>query len=50
MVMVAVVGEYVGRIYHEVKRRPHYVLQEDHPPAAGPGTPEPLARAAEAGR
>ncbi|MFI8194143.1 glycosyltransferase family 2 protein [Streptomyces sp. NPDC085946] len=30
MVMIAVVGEYVGRIYHEVKRRPHYILKEDH--------------------
>lgn len=26
MVMVGVVGEYVGRIYYEVKRRPHYLV------------------------
>jgi glycosyltransferase involved in cell wall biosynthesis len=26
MVMIGVVGEYVGRIYYEVKRRPHYLV------------------------
>jgi hypothetical protein len=28
MVMIGVVGEYVGRIYYEVKRRPHYLVAE----------------------
>ncbi|MDN3270382.1 glycosyltransferase family 2 protein [Streptomyces sp. MA15] len=42
MVMIAVVGEYVGRIFHEVKRRPHYVLAE----AQAPTAPEPDAATA----
>ncbi|MGW0121115.1 glycosyltransferase family 2 protein [Streptomyces sp. NPDC003327] len=28
MVMVGLIGEYVGRIYYEVKRRPHYLVAE----------------------
>ncbi|MER5984774.1 glycosyltransferase family 2 protein [Streptomyces sp. NPDC001787] len=35
MVMVGVVGEYVGRIYYEVKRRPHFLVK-----ASNIGTPQ----------
>ena len=26
LLVMGIVGEYVGRIYEEVKRRPHYVI------------------------
>jgi glycosyltransferase involved in cell wall biosynthesis len=44
MVMLGVIGEYIGRIYYETKRRPHYLLKQTNldpadrlrkPPAPG---------------
>jgi hypothetical protein len=28
MVLLGVIGEYLGRIYTETKRRPHFLLRE----------------------
>ncbi|WP_225848698.1 glycosyltransferase family 2 protein [Streptomyces sp. HPF1205] len=35
MVMLGLIGEYIGRIYYETKRRPHFLVKERRP--AGPG-------------
>ncbi|MEU8889489.1 glycosyltransferase family 2 protein [Streptomyces sp. NPDC048442] len=39
MVLLGVIGEYVGRIYYEAKRRPHFLVDETNTgpgPAPGP--------------
>ena len=32
MVMLGLVGEYIGRIYYESKRRPHFLIKETNVP------------------
>ncbi|MET9429949.1 MULTISPECIES: glycosyltransferase family 2 protein [unclassified Streptomyces] len=39
MVMLGVVGEYVGRIYYEVKRRPHFLVKASNTAAPPPRRP-----------
>ncbi|MDH6128703.1 glycosyltransferase family 2 protein [Kitasatospora sp. GP82] len=34
MVMLGLIGEYIGRIYYETKRRPHFLVKETNAPRA----------------
>ncbi len=38
LIMLGVIGEYLGRIYYETKRRPHFLLKESSDPTATPVT------------
>ncbi|MFF6959867.1 hypothetical protein [Streptomyces sp. NPDC008317] len=40
MVMPGLIGEYIGRISYETKRRPHFLVKEAHHPSSQ--APEPL--------
>jgi glycosyltransferase involved in cell wall biosynthesis len=47
MVMLGVIGEYIGRIYYETKQRPHYLLKETNlNPADHPATQPDRSRGA----
>ncbi|WEB42322.1 glycosyltransferase family 2 protein [Streptomyces yunnanensis] len=49
MVMLGLIGEYIGRIYYETKRRPHFLVKESDgatPTAAAARAPTPSGTAA----
>ncbi|WP_433549487.1 glycosyltransferase family 2 protein [Streptomyces sp. CA-294286] len=50
MVMLGLVGEYIGRIYYETKRRPHFLVKETNAPGSDSAPPiRTRAGATEAG-
>jgi len=43
LLSLGVIGEYLGRVFEEVKRRPNFLVgdERDHSPLPGPGVPRP---------
>jgi glycosyltransferase involved in cell wall biosynthesis len=40
MLMLGLIGEYIGRIYYETKRRPHFLVKETNAPRAFAAAPQ----------
>jgi glycosyltransferase involved in cell wall biosynthesis len=43
MLMLGLIGEYIGRIYYETKRRPHFLVKETNTPRTFPLAPREAA-------
>lgn len=47
LLVIGISGEYIGRVYDEVKQRPHFVIAEVHGVGSGAGTCIPECRSRE---